>query len=358
MFLKKRSFMLLALLFAIGFVLAACGGDGGNGDDGEGGEPGDANGGAEAEYEWRLAHEENADGVQDVYAQRFAEKLSEKSDGRIDVDVFTYGEAGVPADQVEMLQAEQLEFAIMSPGFTGNIVPEANIFALHFLFTDDMELNQDVLNTSEALNGQLTDAYKDNDLYPLHYWTEGAMMWTSNDALDSLDAFDGFRMRTQDSPIILESYRAYGGAPTQMDWGELYTGLQQGQVDGQENPIFFIDDESFYEVQDYMTLSLHNLYITTLSTNPDFFEGLPEDIQQIVEEAVDEMKDEAFAIQDELNQQGLDNIEETDTEIVELTDEQRSAFEEAAIPVRDFYIENYGGEEILELLQQEIEDAH
>jgi TRAP-type C4-dicarboxylate transport system substrate-binding protein len=64
-----------------------------------------------------------------------------------------------------------------------------------------------------------------------------------------------------------------------------------------------------------------------------------------------------YGIQDELNEKGLQNIQETDTEIVELTEEEREAFREAAMPVRDFYVENYGGAEILELLEQEIEEA-
>ncbi|PMB02465.1 C4-dicarboxylate ABC transporter [Fischerella thermalis CCMEE 5273] len=340
MFGKKKSLMVLLIAFSL--LLVACG----NGEDASG-----------AEYNWRLAHEESPDGVQDVYANEFAKRLKEKSDGRINLEIFTFGQIGNPADQVEMLQAGEIDFAIMSPGFTGTIVPEANIFALHFLFTDDIKLNQEILNTSEALNGMLTDKYKENDLYPLSYWTEGAMMWTSNKPLNSVEDFKGFRMRTQDSPLITASYEAYGAAPTPMDWGELYTGLQQGQVDGQENPVFFIDDEGFYEVQDYLTLSKHNMYITTTSTNPEFFEGLPEDIQEIVLETIEEMKAEVYGIQDELNEKGLQNIQETDTEIVELTEEEREAFREAAMPVRDFYVENYGGAEILELLEQEIEEA-
>jgi tripartite ATP-independent transporter DctP family solute receptor len=360
---KKTGLLTGAL--SLSFVLAACGGnddgaDNGNTDTGNNGDNGEAAGDIEPQ-EWRFVVEETQGQVQYEYAQEFADLVDEKSGGALDIDVYEFGALGSEVDQVEQLTQGIVEFAIISPGFTGTLVPEGNIFALQFLFTDDQELNQEILNESEAINEQLVPLYEEQGILPLSFWTEGAMQWTGNSPLQTPDDFQGFQMRTQESPLILESYEAYGANPTAMSWGELYTGLQQGAVDGQENPIFFIADANFNEVQDYMTISNHNMYVTMTTVNPDFYNGLDEDVQQIIDESVEEMRERGFEIQEEQNNEFLSQIEDDEdnpTEITELSEEERDAFRELALPVRDYFRENGGdqAEEILDTLEQEIED--
>ncbi|SDO42955.1 DctP family TRAP transporter solute-binding subunit [Alkalicoccus daliensis] len=380
--LKKTGLLTGAL--SLGLVLAACGNDGNNegnngaADDGANNTANDTNtnnadNGEDAEgntgetvdvdpQEWRFVVEETQGQVQYVYAQEFADLVSEKSDGALTIDVYEFGALGSEVDQVEQLTDGVVEFAIISPGFTGTLVPEGNIFALQFLFTDDQQMNQDILNESEAINEHLAPLYEEQGIMPLSFWTEGAMQWTGNSELRTPDDFDGFQMRTQESPLILESYSAYGANPTAMSWGELYTGLQQGAVDGQENPIFFIADANFNEVQDHMTISNHNMYVTMTTANPDFYNGLDDDTRGIIDEAIEEMRERGFEIQEEQNNDFLSQIEDDDenpTEIYELSEEERDAFRELALPVRDYYRENGGDQaaEILDMLEQEIEDA-
>ncbi|MBU8905375.1 TRAP transporter substrate-binding protein DctP [Desertibacillus haloalkaliphilus] len=353
---KKRS-LFGSLAIASSLLLAACGG----GDEAST-DPADDDATGEETYEWRFATEEWPGQVQYEYAQEFADKLNEKSDGRINIDVYEFGGLGSEVDQVEMLQTGGVEFGIISPGFTGTLVPEGNIFALQFLFPDDLELNQQILNESEALNTHLAEKYLEQDIMPLAFWHEGAMQWTGSSELRTPEDFEGFQMRTQESPLILESYRAYGAEPTPMSWDDLYLSLEQGIVDGQENPIFFIEDANFHEVQEHMTLSQHNIYVTMTTVNPTFFEGLPEDIQDMILETTEEMRDRGYEIQKELNEELLTVIEEdTDnpTEVIELTEEERDAFRQQALPVRDFYVDEVGedGQMILDMLEAEIEEA-
>ncbi|MFC4737108.1 DctP family TRAP transporter solute-binding subunit [Bacillus daqingensis] len=366
--MKKTGLITGAL--SLSLVLAACGGnDEGNGNEGNDGADNNAGGNEEAAdgeaadvepQQWRFVVEETQGQVQYVYAEEFAELVSEKSDGALEIDVYEFGALGSEVDQVEQLTDGIVEFAIISPGFTGTLVPEGNIFALQFLFTDDQEVNQDILNESEAINDHLAARYEEQGIMPLSFWTEGAMQWTGNSELRTPDDFQGFQMRTQESPLILESYRAYGASPTAMSWGELYTGLQQGAVDGQENPIFFIADANFNEVQDHMTISNHNMYVTMTTVNPDFYNGLDDATRGVIDEAVEEMRQRGFDIQEEQNEEFLAQIEddeENPTEIYELSEDERDAFRELAIPVRDIYRDEEGGEEgemILDMLEEEI----
>ncbi|UCZ52528.1 DctP family TRAP transporter solute-binding subunit [Bacillus shivajii] len=366
MFKKKG---LLASVLSLGLVLAACGGDEDAGTDENGGDAtgGDTNGGDEETteieaQEWRFLTEETEGQVQMVYAEEFADIVHEKSDGQITIDVYGFGELGSEVDAVENLANGVIEFAIISPGFTGTLVPEGNIFALQFLFPDDLEVSQQILNESEAINTTLRERYEEHNILPLAFWTEGAMQWTGSTPLHNPDDFNGFQMRTQESPLILESYEAYGANPTAMSWGELYTGLQQGAVDGQENPLFFIEDANFNEVQDHLTISNHNMYVTMTTVNPDFYNGLDDATKAIIDEAVEEMRDRAFEIQEEQNGAALDLIEQatdTPTEVYELSEEEREQFRELAVDVRDFYRENGGdyAEEILDQLLEDIEAA-
>ncbi|MCP8617370.1 DctP family TRAP transporter solute-binding subunit [Salirhabdus salicampi] len=329
------------MMLTLSLVLAACGG---NGDE---------------TYEWKFITEEVDGQVQYEYAEEFAKRMKDKSDGQVNIEVYEFGGLGSEVDQVDQLQKGVVQLAIMSPGFTGNMVKEGQIFALHFLFPDSTKQTQEILNTSEAINVDLRQKYEEHDITPLAFWTEGFMQWTSNEPISEPSDFENFQMRVQESPLMFKSYEAYGADPQAMSWGELYTALERETVEGQENPIFFIYDASFHEVQDYMTLSKHNNYVAMTTVNSEWYNGLPDDIKEMVDETVEEMRDWIYDEQERQNAEFLEQMKnDTDnpTEIVELTEEQREAFRELALPVRDFYKEEVSTVDgaILEKLQEEI----
>lgn len=374
---KKQSLLMFCLVLVLSFVLAACGtsgnsegenagGNGGESSSDSGGNTGGENtadsGEAMKEYHWRFVTEELDGQLQYEYAEEFAKRMSKKSGGKIKIDVYEFGGLGSEVNQVEQLQNGAVQLAIVSPGFTGGMVKEGQIFALHFLFPEDVRKTQDILNTSEALNVDLAAKYEEHDIKPLAFWTEGGMQWTSNKLIDSPDDFKDFKMRTQTSPLILKSYEAYGANPTPMSWGELYTALDRGTVEGQENPIFFIEDASFHEVQSHMTISNHNNYVAMTTVNPKWYNGLPENVRVMIDETVKELQPWIFDLQKKMNSELLKEIKtnkEFPTKVITLTDEQRQAFKEKALNVRDFYVNEVStvNGEIYNKLQKEIEEA-
>ncbi|MFD2655702.1 TRAP transporter substrate-binding protein DctP [Gracilibacillus thailandensis] len=358
------------LLLALGVLLAACGGDTDEEEADNGGEDTgdnteettDDGSGEEAsgdfeEQEWIFITEETGEQVQMAYADEFAKRIDEKSGGNITVETYEFGGLGSETDQVVQLQEGTAQLAVTSPGFIGNTVKESQIFGLHFLFPESVEETQQVLNESEAINVDLVEQYEEVGLEPLAFWTEGAMQWTSNKPLAAPADFENFKMRTQGSELQNESYGAYGANPDGYSWGELYTALENGTMDGQENPIFFIADASFHEVQDYMTLSNHNNYVATTTVNQEWYDGLGEAERALVDETVEELQSWVFDEQKRQNEEFLSVIEET-TEIVEISEEDREEFKELAMPVRDFYRENISTVDgaILDKLEQEIEE--
>lgn len=349
--MKKRLFAIaMASVMSIG-ALSGCAG-GGSSASSAGGE----SDGTET-YTWRLAHEEYEGDMQDVYAKEFAQKLNENSDGRINLEIYPVGQIGDALQQCELLQNGGLEFAIISPGNTGTVVPENQLFSLHFLFPQDWDKTQEVLQTSEALNGMLHDKYVEKKIKPLSFWTEGAMAWTSNKSLKDINNFKGMKFRTMQSPMIIAAYEAYGANPTPMSYTEVYSGLQLNMIEGQENPTSAIHTSKFHEVQKYLTEANSNLFITATCVNPTFFDGLPADIQQIVLDTVEEMIPRSFEIQEELNGVALDKItSESDIVVETLTEEERAAYEEAAQKAYGVYKKIVGedGAAILDKLIEEV----
>ncbi|MGM8214928.1 TRAP transporter substrate-binding protein DctP [Bacillaceae bacterium W0354] len=312
------------------------------------------------EQEWLFVTEENKGQIQYEYAAEFGKRIAEKSGGKIEVIPYEFGGLGNEVDQVEQLRSGAVQLAIMSPGFTGNMVAEGQIFSLEFLLPDSVEKTVEILNTSEALNVDLRKRYEEHNITPLAYWSEGFTQWTSNQGIREPADFENLKIRVQPSPLIMKTYEAYGANPQDMSWGELYTALETGVVDAQANPIFFIYDASFHEVQDTMTLSRHNNYVAMTTVNTSWYNSLDPAVKEIVDETVEEMRDWAYEEQKRLNTEFLEkmrNDTENPTEIIELTDEQRAAFKELALPIRDYYrneVSTVNGE-ILDKLVKEIE---
>ncbi|SDL79839.1 DctP family TRAP transporter solute-binding subunit [Sediminibacillus halophilus] len=312
------------------------------------------------EYVFRFAHEESPDSVQNTYAEEFKKIIEEKSDGNIKIEIYPVGQLGNATTQAELLQIGAIDFAIISPGNIGTIVPESQVLLLHFLFSDDMEINKQIMNNSEALYGPLAEKFAEKKIKVLSYWTEGFNHWTTQSKIEQPEDFSGVKFRTMPSPLIVSSYEQYGANPTPVPYEQVYSGLQLNMIEGQTNPMFAIEQMKFYEVQKYLTLSKHSLYTTTTAVNPDLYEKVPEEVRQMIDETINEMKEKAFAIQEETNQQALEQIKKnSNIEITELSDEQRQAFRDASEPVRQQYIDQVGGaaEEIVKKLEEEIEEA-
>jgi tripartite ATP-independent transporter DctP family solute receptor len=348
--LKKilTAFLVLSLVF----VLAGCGSDGDTTDGGN-----EAAGSQEQEVvEWTFAHEEVQGSVQDRYAQKFKELIEEKTDGAVKVKVYPVGQLGDGANQVELLQNGAIQLGINNPGSVGTLVPETNLFSLHFLLPADMDKTHELVNNSKAMD-MLNQKYLESNMKVLGWFPEGYQMWTGTKAITKPEDFEGFKIRTMASPVISESYKAYGADPTPIPYMEVYSSLQLNMIDGQVNPQFAIEEMKFYEVQDYMMLSNQAIFVGTFVANDMFWDSLSDERRAQVEEAANETNDYILGAQQELNKERLESIKEnSDMEIIELTKEQRAKFEEVSKPVRDFYVEQYG-EDAGKILDQLLEDV-
>lgn len=304
----------------------------------------------------RLAHEESEGEFQHLFAMKFKEVVEEKTEGKILIDVYPVGQLGDSTNQVELLQTGGVELAINNPGASATIIPEANIFSLHFFMPSDKKDINTILHEGKGIS-YLNDLYESQNIHPINWTPQGFMIWTSNKPLRTPADFKGFKIRTMAAPVISKSYEAYGATPVAIPYMELYSALQLKMADGQVNPINNTEIMKFYEVQDYLTLSYQDCFVSTLCANKDFWATLSVEYQKIMEEAALEANDYMADVQNKGEQESLQIMKDAGIQVIELTDEERSQFEEIAENSRSIYTDLVGesGETLLDLFQEDFE---
>ena len=258
------------------------------------------------------------------------------------------------------MQAGSVQLAFGS-GFLGGTVPESQLFSLNFILTDDELRNTQILN-DEAFrkNDDLVDSFRERNLHPLAIVPEGWQVWTANKPIRTPEDFAGLSIRTMDNRLLRETYSAYGANPTTMEYGELYSGLQLGQLDGNIQPVFAHQEMDFYQVQDYMIFANQAQFIATVMANADWYDNLSDEQEQIIEETVVEMVPYIHEVQTRLNTERLNIItENSDIEVIHLTPEERAVFRERSLPVRDVFVDMVGdrGEGLLETLVELVDEG-
>lgn len=234
----------------------------------------------------RLSHNAAAGNPKDLASERFAELVAEKSEGRINVQV---GGAAVFGDDVESLTQMRLgtlELSANSQGPTSTIVPEFGVLGLPFLFSD--------LETAwEVLDGEvgetLDQAAQEHGLKVLAFWDNG-IRHVSNNVRPIHEPADlaGIRLRTPPDPVTIDIFEALGANPAPLAFSELYIALQQGVMDGQENPLMNIWSSNLHEVQRYISLTAHKYESTPLLVSKVVWDGLSEEDQEALIEAARE----------------------------------------------------------------------
>lgn len=283
-----------------------------------------------AEYTFTFAHVLQEDTPNHQAAEAFAEEVHEESDGRIQINISPAAQLGGDVEIIQQLQQNMVQIAIPPTATLGNFEDRVQILDLPYLLPDHDTM-------VEVLDGDagraILDTLHDHNMHAVNFWGAGFRHMTNNvQPIESADDLEGISMRTMEAPIILETYRTWGASPTAMAFTEVYNALQQGVVDGQENPFANIDTMNFYEVQDYLSLTGHAYHGYAAVVNEDAWNQLPDDLQEVMTEAFNNGRDKARELTLEDEEETLNRIE-SEIEVNELSDDQLDAFIEAAQPV-------------------------
>ncbi|GAW34882.1 2,3-diketo-L-gulonate-binding periplasmic protein YiaO precursor [Roseovarius sp. A-2] len=306
---------------------------------------------------WRYAFEEALEDVQGVFAQKFKEEVEANTDHT--VQLFPYGTLGESADTMEQAQAGILQFVDQSPGFTGSLIPEAQVFFVPYLLPQDTQELGEFFRTSKAVNEMFPELYAEQGLELLTMFPEGEVCVTTQKPVTEPADLNEVKVRVMTNPLLVESYRAFGATPTPLPWGEVYGALQTGIIQGQENPMFWNWSANMYEVSAVITCLGHSNFTTAVMANQDFYDGLSDEEQQVVQDAIDVAFDHIIDYQQGLHEESIEKIKEAkpEIEINVLSEEQRQPFIEAGEKVDDRFIEMTGdsGKAILDQMKADLE---
>ncbi|MBC7185185.1 MAG: TRAP transporter substrate-binding protein DctP [Marinobacter sp.] len=308
---------------------------------------------------WRYAHEEYEGDVQDVFAHDFKDYVEKNSDHK--VQVYRFGELGESDDIMEQTLSGILEFVNQSPGFTGSLIPEAQIFFIPYLMPTKMDTVIEFFRESDAINKMFPELYANHGLKLLQMYPEGEMVVTANEPITSPADFNNKKIRVMTNPLLSSTYEAFGATPTPLPWGEVYGALQTNMIQGQENPIFWIESGGLYEVSPHLTFTSHGWFTTAMMANLDFYNGLPEADQKLVQDAADYAFEEIIKHIDGLAEEALAKIKKACDKctVTRLTEEQIDAFQARAPQVKEKYIEMTGesGKKLLNQFEEDLKEV-
>lgn len=159
-------------------------------------------------------------------------------------------------------------------------------------------------------------------------WENGFRNYTNNDhAIETPADCKGQKIRTMENPIHLKAWKSIGANPTPMAFSELFTAMQQGTVDGEENPIGIIYSNRFYEVQKYISLTQHVYTPYVVVMNPDKYDSLTDEQQEIIDKAMKEASAYQLEVSAKDEEEGIKEMEKYGCEVNTLTDDQKKEFQ-------------------------------
>jgi tripartite ATP-independent transporter DctP family solute receptor len=234
----------------------------------------------------QLAHNAAPGNPKAEASTKFAELVAEKTDGRVSIVV---GESAQFGDDVEALTNMRLgtiAFSANSQGATSGVVPEFAVVGLPFLFKD---LPQAWAVLDGPVGDELAEAAEAKGLVLLALWDNGIRHVSNNvRPIETPEDLAGIKLRTPPDPITVDIFEALGASPTPLPFSELYIALQQGVVDGQENPLMNIYSSKLFEVQKYISLTAHKYESTPLFASKVVFDGFSPEDQAAIREAAAE----------------------------------------------------------------------
>ena len=331
---------LLVLLSILVLVLAACGRPATNVSKGDNGEE------DQEVFTIRIAHLVPEEQSSHVAAVTFKEKLEKESNGRLKVEIYPNGSLfGSDREAIEAVQLGNVEMTIPAVAPLASFNKKFMVFDLPFIF-DDNEAAYKALD-GELGQGLLKDLEK-NDLKGLVFAENGFRNMSNHKGpITSPADLKGMKFRTLENPVHTETFKAFGANASPFSFGELYTALQQGTYDAMESPISLYYTNKFYEVQEYLTLTKHVYAATILLMNNDFYNKLPEDLQELVVKTSEEYRTEQREIARKQDVDFLEKLKENGMKVNEITPEQKDVFREATKVVYDKFTSEIG-EELVE----------
>ncbi|MBI3371224.1 MAG: TRAP transporter substrate-binding protein DctP [Betaproteobacteria bacterium] len=273
-----------------------------------------------------------------VAGSAFAEEIAKRTQGRFKIEQYPNSQLGGEREMIESVQLGTLDLVVTSSGPVPGFVPETGIVDIPFLFRDPAHARA-VLDG--AIGQELLAKFPARNLIALAWGEQGFRHLTNNKRpVGTPEDMKGLKLRTMENPVHITAFRTLGAAPTPMAWPEVITGLQQGTIDGQENPISVITSAKLSQVQKFLTLTRHVYSPAVVILSPKIWGSLSEADKSTFREA---SKTAAAAMRrfvDDLEKRGVDDLKAQGMQVVMGID--TAQFQSTLAPAYAEYAKKYG----------------
>ena len=291
---------------------------------------------ASAKTVLKLGHLAPTDHPYHAASMLFHDLVAKKSNGDIEIKVFPANQLGKQRELVEGAQLGTVDMVLTSDVLLSSFEETMGVLNMPFLF-------RDIDHVGKVLDGPVGDQLSANlakkGLVVLGYWENGFRHITnSKHPVNTPADLKGLKVRTPSGYIFIESFKDFGASPTPMAFGELYSALQLGTVDGQENPVAHAVTQKFYEVQKYLSLTGHIHVSEPLVMSKVIYDSLSPEQQKILHDSAMQV---ATWIRERVAQEDNEKLEFLKTKM-EVNTADRASFETAAKAVYDHYQDKFG----------------
>jgi TRAP-type C4-dicarboxylate transport system substrate-binding protein len=262
---------------------------------------------------------------------------------------------------MEQTRAGLLHFLGQSTGYMGGTIPEMDIFTVPYVMPTDTKQLDYFFKNSKVVNEMLPTIFHKHGLELLSIFPEGEMAVTTFEEFHSPEDLKGKKMRVMPgSPILVETYKAFGASPQPMSWGDLVGALKTGMVDGQENPTVWIEAYGLDDLTKVLTYTGHGHFNASVSANKKFYDGLSKRDKKLVQEAAEFAHKTILQEAQKLDAYGLGRIVRTNPnyKIVTLTEDERKVFKEKAKAVQEsFASKSDSNKKIMTQMMKDLDQA-
>lgn len=296
---------------------------------------------------WRMAVGDAAGGTQYELATKYAELIEEKTDGEVTVNIFPNNQLGSEQDTVNNASMGLLDLSVLAINNITPFSPTVGVLTLPYVIHDAEDAK--TLTQGEVGDELVENTIRDAGVRILGWAYSGCRRLTNSARPVAEPAdLDGLVIRVPKNEIMIASYQAWGINPNPLAWSETFTALQQGVVDGQDNPYITIDAMKFYEVQDYVTDSCYVFSLEPLIMGEGKFQSLSPEMQEAVLAAGKEATDHSFEYLQQTEASIKDKlVNEHGMEIVTPANDEKEWIELATQIWPDFY-DSIGGKDKLD----------
>jgi C4-dicarboxylate-binding protein DctP len=305
--------------------------------------------GAESVIVIKFSHVVARDTPKGKGAEYFKKLVEERTQGRVKVEVYPNSQLYKDKEELEALQLGSVQMLAPSVSKFGPMgVKVFEAFDLPYLF-DSYDAAHKI--THGPIGESMLRQLQQHEMTGLAFWDNGFKEFTANRPLRRPEDFKGLKFRIKSSKVLEAQMRALGAIPQVMSFSEVYQALQTGVVDGAETPPANIYTQRWHEVQRYMSMSHHGYDAYVVVANRKFWDSLPADIRDALEQALNDATRYVESISAQEEAGAINAIRDSGKcRIVELTAEERSSLKTALEPVRR-QMEKRIGREVLESIE-------